>query len=149
MFGATEVVEFFLEKGADPSVTNHFGWTPLHGAAANGHLECVRLLLEKGASPSPISDTGKTPRDFVHDGKKHYDYILTGKEHYKTQILKTKELSLEVQQWRRDEIMHLLDINGGLTSDDLYMKIGEKEFLHGQNNHPGWSDDSWWERRRR
>ncbi|KAL6858414.1 hypothetical protein J3F83DRAFT_357808 [Trichoderma novae-zelandiae] len=144
VYGATEVVRFFLENGTNPSITNHFGWTPLHGAAANGHLQCVKLLLDKGANPSPISDTGLTPRDFVRQGLRHYDHILTGEAHYKAQAVGTKKASVEEQQRCRDDIMEFLVKKGALTSDALYEKIGEEEFLYGkggQYTHPGWGFD--------
>ena len=40
-----EVVKVLLDNGADISVTNADGRTPLESAASNGHLEVVKLLL--------------------------------------------------------------------------------------------------------
>ncbi|MBI4816095.1 MAG: ankyrin repeat domain-containing protein [Deltaproteobacteria bacterium] len=41
------------------------GATPLHFAAAGGHVECVRILLAHGADPhAPDADRGETPADW-------------------------------------------------------------------------------------
>ncbi len=40
-------MKLLIEKGADVNAGN--GWTPLHEAAAEGHLEVVKVLIEKGA----------------------------------------------------------------------------------------------------
>ena len=45
-----EIVEQMLVKGADTEVANRLGWTALHLAVRNGHLECATVLLEAGAS---------------------------------------------------------------------------------------------------
>ena len=37
------------------------GWTPLHLAAGNGHLEVVKLLLEKSADVTVANNGGWTP----------------------------------------------------------------------------------------
>ncbi|KAI1413270.1 hypothetical protein F5Y13DRAFT_198994 [Hypoxylon sp. FL1857] len=151
VFGATEAVKFFLDCGVDPSITNNFGWTPLHGAAANGHLDCVVLLLNKKANPSPVSDTGETPLDFVDRGLNHYDRLLTGETHYKAQITKSKQLQLTQprKEYYRDEITNLLIQKGALTSSDLAKDIGEQEFSRRQHEHPGWGDGGWWEENHR
>src|SRR5690606_16834660 len=44
-----ELVRALLDAGAEPSVRNLFGATPLMEAAAVGHTEIIRLLLEAGA----------------------------------------------------------------------------------------------------
>jgi ankyrin repeat protein len=36
----------------DPDETDNYGWTPLHHAAQNGHLEIVKVLLKHGADKS-------------------------------------------------------------------------------------------------
>jgi hypothetical protein len=52
-FGHVEIVQLFLDAGADPnrynSVGSHSHSTPLHEAAGGGHDEVVRLLVERGA----------------------------------------------------------------------------------------------------
>lgn len=73
VFGDINAVDFFLEQGVDPSITNNFGWTPLHGAAANGHYEIVKRLIRKGVNISPLSDTYETPLSLTQNGETHYD----------------------------------------------------------------------------
>jgi len=47
--GRAGVVEFLLQKGVDPGVKDGWGYTALHSAASNGHLEAVEALLEWNA----------------------------------------------------------------------------------------------------
>lgn len=49
--GYTDAVRFFIErKGLSVDATDSAGWTPLHRAAYNGHLETIKCLVdEKGA----------------------------------------------------------------------------------------------------
>ncbi|KAF6823075.1 ankyrin repeat domain-containing protein 52 [Colletotrichum plurivorum] len=63
MNGHLEVVKVLLEKGADVSVANTNGWTPLHSAStsSNGHLDVVKILLEKGADVLVATNDGRTP----------------------------------------------------------------------------------------
>jgi ankyrin repeat protein len=39
-------VKEFLEKGGDPNARDSSGWTPLHAAAAHGHVNIAKLLIE-------------------------------------------------------------------------------------------------------
>lgn len=152
VFGATNVVEFFLKNEISASITNNFGWTPLHGAAANGHLKCVELLLEEKANPSPISDTGLTPLDLVQSGTKHYDHILTGGKHYEAQLIQAREVSGEDRLMNKENIENLLFESGARTSEELMQEIGKQAFLYGkggQETHPSWQHDDWWENGRR
>ncbi len=58
-------VRKFLERGANPNTRDRFGWTLLHAAAGNGHLEVARLLLEHGADVNARSEDGGTPLHFA------------------------------------------------------------------------------------
>ncbi|KAF6828204.1 hypothetical protein CPLU01_08683 [Colletotrichum plurivorum] len=56
--GRADVVGMLLRAGADMSVTNSFGRTPVDKAIKYGQLECVKVLFNHGAGPDrrPTSD---------------------------------------------------------------------------------------------
>ena len=49
--GQHAVVDLILQAGANPSVADSNGWTPLHTAGMAGHSDLARRLIEAGASP--------------------------------------------------------------------------------------------------
>ena len=51
--GAIQCLELLLKRGCDPNITDKEGETPLHQAAANGHVNCVQTLLLAGAKARP------------------------------------------------------------------------------------------------
>ena len=50
--GKREIVETLLEKKANLSIRDDYGWLPLHIAAWYNHKEIVALLLAAGADPN-------------------------------------------------------------------------------------------------
>ncbi len=67
-----ELIPFLVESGADLSVVDDEGRTPLHAAVGAGDLSLVKLLVEKGADLSAKDMQGRTPealaRDCYYDG---------------------------------------------------------------------------------
>jgi len=54
---------YLLEKGADHSVANDDGITPVHQAASEGHVQCMKMLLQVGARLDKQDCRGNTPLD--------------------------------------------------------------------------------------
>lgn len=47
--GHVDVVKLLVSRSADKSCKDKQGYTPLHAAAASGHIEIVKYLLRMGA----------------------------------------------------------------------------------------------------
>ncbi len=56
--GQLDMVKLMVERQVE---INKTGWTPLHYAATNGHLEIVRYLLDQSAYVDAESPNGTTP----------------------------------------------------------------------------------------
>jgi ankyrin repeat protein len=56
--GKTELLETYRDT---LNLRNRYGWTPLHWAARNGHLQTVTALLDWGADVNAADANGWTP----------------------------------------------------------------------------------------
>lgn len=52
LVGHVEIVKLLASRSADKSCKDKQGYTPLHAAAASGHIEIVKYLLRTGAEVS-------------------------------------------------------------------------------------------------
>ncbi|GFS07023.1 ankyrin repeat domain-containing protein 53 [Elysia marginata] len=60
-----QCLAYLLGKGADGSIANDDGITPVHQAASEGHVQCLKLLLEIGAKIDGQDCRGNTPLDLA------------------------------------------------------------------------------------
>jgi serine/threonine protein kinase len=76
-----DMLQFLLDKGANPNLFNNSHDTPLAQAAKNGFLEGAKLLLARGADPSHKDSKGHTPLDHAREqGHRGIVLLLEGKQ---------------------------------------------------------------------
>ena len=68
-FGDLEIWRLLIEKGAEFSVADTSGRTPLHYASSGGNEEVARLLIDKGAEISAVDNEGGTPLHCALDSR--------------------------------------------------------------------------------
>lgn len=59
--GQAEVVDFLLSQGADPSIGEMQGYTPMHGAGFQGRSEVARVLLKHDIPAHDVHPDGFSP----------------------------------------------------------------------------------------
>ena len=59
----TELFELFFKEAEDKNPRGGNDWTPLHGAACNGHLDIIKKLVESPLidDKRPLTTDDKTP----------------------------------------------------------------------------------------
>lgn len=63
--GHKQLVDLLLQNGANVSLPNNFGTTPLHWAASKGFKSIAELLIKNGANINYVDAYGKTPLDLT------------------------------------------------------------------------------------
>ena len=75
-YGHQHIISLLLRKGAqmEQKTWRRGGWTALHFASGNGHVQAVKSLLEAGADPTartiPVftgATTGNTPTSLAEE----------------------------------------------------------------------------------
>lgn len=61
--GNMDKVQDLLRHGAPLTWKNYYGWTALHWASYNAHVEIIQLLLDKGAELNDLNNDNKLPID--------------------------------------------------------------------------------------
>ena len=76
--GNKEAVEILMDSGADDTIGDDNGYTPMHGAAFQGRAEIARMLIHKyGLDPSDMHADGFRPlhRACWGDDERHTDTV--------------------------------------------------------------------------
>jgi ankyrin repeat protein len=71
-----EIVQFLLDRGANPQAINIYGETPLHWAVLHNKVEFVRLLLAAGARPTHRDGELLTAVDWALEQEGHEEILL-------------------------------------------------------------------------
>ncbi len=77
--GSLEILKMLADAGANFTVLNSKGWTPMMAAAAGGYLDCVKYLVEEAkVNPLAKNKRGKTALTYaVINGHIHIvSYLL-------------------------------------------------------------------------
>ncbi len=61
LHGSKNVVKYLLDHGADPTIGEAEGYTPMHGAGYQGRADIVPLLVAHGINPNDIHRDGFAP----------------------------------------------------------------------------------------
>ena len=69
-----DIIRLFLEKGANPNLSDKNGKTPLMNASYKGNLTIVKMLLEFGADPTLKDYKGQSALDMAQ--KKGYQDVI-------------------------------------------------------------------------
>ena len=61
LHGRTKMVAWALEHGADTTIGERDGYTPMHGAGFQGRKDIAELLLKAGVSVRDVHEDGHEP----------------------------------------------------------------------------------------
>ncbi len=143
------LVKELIEKGADLQAKNNYGWTVLHYAAENGHLDTVKWLVEKGADVNAKTDGGSTVLSLTSNtevkqwlrehGAINNDDMLTAAENGNwTLVKKLIEQGADLQAKNNNgwTVLHYAAWNGHLDTVKWLVEKGAD--LQAKDNH-GWT----------
>ena len=72
--GKCEIVQYLLNKGANPNIKDENCFTPLMWAVTGGHISCVQLILPLD---SLWVSNGKYKRDLLNYARKSKQQVLS------------------------------------------------------------------------
>ncbi|XP_067928691.1 protein phosphatase 1 regulatory subunit 12B-like [Watersipora subatra] len=102
------VLQYLLRKGADFSVINDDGITPMHQAASEGHIQCLKALIERSAKIYVKDYRGHTPLDLAKLwGHRQCARILATEQWHQEKDEVAKELSKLKKKKMIDELENL------------------------------------------
>ncbi|XP_030745726.1 caseinolytic peptidase B protein homolog isoform X2 [Sitophilus oryzae] len=84
--GLTHEVRNLIKNGMDVNLRHDLGWTPLMGAAVNGHYDIVKLLLENGANPNLTENYINHTRTAQLVGRHPLEVLMTRDDEFSSSL---------------------------------------------------------------
>ncbi len=123
-----EWIKLLLKQGNSPQITDEFGETPLHWAAALGAENSIVLFLNAGTFFDCVDDNGKTPADFIKTDLKSSVLGLISSafamKQYRLALLKiimNKGVALTVVNKDQQTLLHRVAMDGDLESMEFLL----------------------------
>ena len=69
------MVKYLLDHKANVNACDNELWTPLHAAAACGHLSVIKLLVKNGGNIMALNLDGNLPVGVVEDNEEVEEYL--------------------------------------------------------------------------
>lgn len=138
---ALQCLAYLLEKGADHSIANDDGITPVHQAASEGHVQCMKMLMEVGARLDRRDCRDNTPLDLAKLwGHRKCARILAAemwhqdKDHVAKEMQQLKKVKM--QQILKDlEDEEDMKANKQFYGDEAFKQWMENKNLHTPKSH--------------
>lgn len=114
--GGPGVLRALLEGGADFSVRDHKGLSPLHLSVRSGHCEAAELLLANGSDPSLVDNEGCTPA-WIAANSNQCDML---------EVLATAGDDLTGVDINGDSLLHAATLGGAEEAFEMLVKTRAK-----------------------
>lgn len=120
LHGSIEVLSLIIESGADLTLVNLQGESPLHSAVNASYFEAARLLVEDGADPFLKNNRGKSPVVLAFEsGSRMTEAIIDETNIMKNDIEGNTPLHLAASWNRSSAGRYLLGIGAQVNSRNL------------------------------
>ena len=107
-----EIAQALLSKGANPSLADAQGMTPLHCAASSGNVDMILILLRAGALRSTYNRLGNLP---IHTAARKGHVAAV-------EALTVKSVDLEAKTYAGDTLLHVSVLTSQLRVAEHLLK---------------------------
>ncbi|ELU06759.1 hypothetical protein CAPTEDRAFT_104651, partial [Capitella teleta] len=123
-------LSYLLSQGANPSVANEDGVTPLHQAASEGHVLCLKALIEAGGVLDGVDRRGHKPLDLAKLwGHRKCARILATEQWHQDKEVMSVEMAY-LKHMKMNQVLKEMDAEDEMKADqEFYGDIAFKQWM--------------------